>query len=359
MSALDLVRTELRQLRGYSSARMEASGGRVLLNANESPWPGIADPDGTLQRYPDAQQPADLVAGLADLYGVPAANVLVARGSDECIDLLTRATCRAGVDAVLVSPPTFAMYAVCAGIQGASVLNVPLDPARDFAPDFRRLREVALAETVKLVYVCTPNNPTGGIAPAEPVLALARELAGRALVVVDEAYAEFADAPSLAPRAAQPGNLVVLRTLSKAHALAGARVGALVADAGLVALLRRLLAPYPIAVPCARAALAALAPDALAATRLRVAAIRAERTRLAGAFARLPGVRAVFPSAANFLTARLDAASATYAALLAAGIVVRDVGGYPGLEDCLRFTIGTPGENDALLGVLARRERVA
>jgi len=359
MNVLDLVRPELRELRGYSSARMEASGGRVLLNANESPWPGVADPEGALQRYPDGQQPQPLVQRLASLYGVPAANLLVARGSDECIDLLTRATCRAGLDAVLVSPPTFAMYAVCAGIQGAAVLSVALDPARGFVPDFERLREVALAGPVKLVYVCTPNNPTGGIASIDAVLALAHELAGRALVVVDEAYAEFAAAPSLAPQAARNGNLAVLRTLSKAHALAGARIGALVADAGLIALLRRLLAPYPIAAPSARAAIAALAPDALAATRLRVAALKAERARMAQAFARLPGVREVYPSEANFVTVRLDAAAATYAALLAAGIVIRDVGGYPGLEGCLRFSIGTPGENDALLGVLARRERVA
>lgn len=359
MSALELVRPELRQVRGYSSARMEASGGKVLLNANESPWPGAADPEGLLHRYPEAQQPPLLLERLAALYGVAPAHVLAGRGSDECIDLLTRATCRAGIDAVLVSPPTFSMYAVCAEVQGAAVRSVPLDPTRDFAPDFERLRQAALAGPVKLVYVCTPNNPTGGIAPAEAVLALAQDLAGRALVVVDEAYAEFADAPSLAPRAARAGNLVVLRTLSKAHALAGARIGALVGDAELVALLRRLMAPYPIPVPCARAALAALAPDALAATRLRVAALKAERTRLASALPRLPGVRGVFPSQANFLTTRFDDAASAYGILRAAGIVVRDVGGYPGLGGCLRLTIGTPGENDALLGALARRERVA
>ncbi|MFN9793358.1 MAG: histidinol-phosphate transaminase [Pseudomonadota bacterium] len=358
MSLLDRARPELRALKGYSSARMEASGGRVLLNANESPWASAADHDGSLNRYPDPQ-PAALRERLAALYGVPADALLVGRGSDEAIDLLTRAFCRAGVDSVLVSPPTFGMYAVCAEVQGAAVIRVPLRAGDGFALDVDAVLAAVRPDT-KIVYVCTPNNPTGDLVPAADVRRLAAALEGRALVVVDEAYAEFADAPSFAAEAALAGgNLAVLRTLSKAHALAGARIGVLIADPAIIGLCRRIMAPYPLPQPCVLAAERALSPDALAATRLRVASLVRERERLRGDLPAIPGVREVFPSQANFLTVRLDDAANAYRALLARGIVLRDVSHYPGLADCLRISIGTPAENDAVLAALAATREAA
>lgn len=352
MSVLDRVRPELLALRGYSSARMEASGGRVLLNANESPWP---DPRG-LNRYPEPQ-PAALLARLAALYGVPVANVLAGRGSDEAIDLLTRAYCRAGVDAVAIAAPTFGMYAVCAAIQGARVLRVPLRRGTYEFPFAEVIAAVRGDDGAKLVYVCAPNNPTGSLPPRDDVLALARELAGRALVVVDEAYVEFAGRASLAPEAVKPGaNLVVLRTLSKAYGLAGARVGALIGDAALVALLRRLMAPYPLPAPSVAHALAALAPAAIDDVAARVAAAIGERQRLADALRASASVREVLPSAANFVTARFDDAAAVHRDCLARGIVLRDVSADPLLAGCLRISIGLPAENDALLALLATRE---
>ena len=255
MSVLDLARPEIRAMQPYSSARMEASGGRVLLNANESAWAPPGDHGLHCNRYPDPQ-PRELVDALAALYGVRPGQVLVGRGSDEAIDLLVRAFCRAGEDAIAIQPPTFGMYAVCAHVQGAQVLETPL--ADDFTLDVDALL-AALTPAVKLVFVCTPNNPTGQlIAPAQ-LEQLAQALAGRALLVVDEAYLEFADAASAATLLDRHEHLAVLRTLSKAWALAGARIGTLLANEAVIGLLRRIMAPYPLPRPCIALAMEALA----------------------------------------------------------------------------------------------------
>lgn len=352
MSMLARARPELLGLRGYSSARMEAARARVLLNANESAWPASGDAAAELQRYPEGRRPAVLLARMAAYYGVTAQAIAITRGSDDAIDVLTRAFCQAGRDAVVVMPPTFAMYAVCASIQGARVIEVPLEAGFALAP---AAVLAAVDERTKLVFACTPNNPTGGVLARSALLALADALRGHALLVVDEAYVEFAETPSLASEVAARENLAVLRTLSKAHALAGARVGALIAAPEIVTLLERLLPPYPLATPSARAAEAALAPAGLQATEGRIEATRRERVRLAEALAARPEVDAVLPSQANFLTVRWHEAGAIHERLLQRGIVVRDVSRYPGLEQCLRISIGRPDENDALLEALSGR----
>ncbi|WP_426664175.1 histidinol-phosphate transaminase [Rhodanobacter aciditrophus] len=349
MSVLDLARAEIRTLQPYSSARMEASGGQLLLNANESPWEPTGDGGMGCNRYPEPQ-PAALVDALTRLYGVRREQLLVGRGSDEAIDLLVRAFCRAGRDAILVQPPTFGMYAVCARIQDAGVIEVPL--RRDFTLDVDATL-AALTSAVKLVFVCTPNNPAGSVVPRADIERLAQALAGRALLVVDEAYVEFADEGSVAGLLDRYDNLAVLRTLSKAWALAGARVGCLLAHPDVVALLRRIMPPYPLPLPSVNAALLALSGWGQANARARVGIVRAERARLRAALARLPGVRDVLPSQANFLTARFDDAGAAYRRLFDAGIVVRDVRRYPGLGDALRITVGTPMENERVLAALA------
>ncbi len=351
MSVLDLARPELLALKPYSSARMEAGHAAVMLNANESPYPPFAGDTLELNRYPDPQ-PAALLDRLAQTYGVSAAQIFVGRGSDEAIDLLVRAFCRAGRDALLISPPTFGMYAVAAGVQGADVISVPLKPDRHFELDADALLAAADSQPVKLVFVCTPNNPTGGSVPAERVRGLATALVGRALVVVDEAYAEFSESPSLALSVAEFPNLVVLRTLSKAYGLAGARLGVLIASSEIIGLIRRIMAPYPVPTPCLAAALAAFAPEASAARAEHLAATCAERVRLAAALSAHPGVRHVWPSDANFVAFRVDDARATWRRLLDAGVIVRDVSHYLGLANCLRVSIGTPAENDAFLAAL-------
>jgi histidinol-phosphate aminotransferase len=354
MSIVAIARAEIRALQPYSSARMEASGGTVLLNANESPWPAMGAAAG-LNRYPDPQ-PAALVARMAQMYRVEPAQLLVGRGSDEAIDLLVRAFCAAGKDAIAICPPTFGMYAVSARIQGASVVEVPL--TRAFELDADALLASMTPQT-KLVFLCSPNNPTGGAVPLSVVTRIAKELTGRALVVVDEAYAEFAGNASAISLLAHCANVAVLRTLSKAYALAGARIGALIAAADVIALLRRIQAPYPLPVPCVEAALAALTPAAREETGGHVALSVRERERLAKLLTALPDVRTVLPSAANFLCVRFDNSTLTYRNLLDRGIVVRDVSAYPGLANCLRISIGTPQENASLLSALGAREEAA
>ena len=350
MNVLDLARPEIRALQPYSSARMEASGGQLLLNANESAWAPTGDSGTGCNRYPEPQ-PEALVDALTRLYGVRREQLLVGRGSDEAIDLLVRAFCRAGRDAILVQPPTFGMYAVCARIQDADVVEAPLRP--DFTLDVDATL-ATVTPAVKLVFVCTPNNPAGSVVPRADIERLARALAGRALLVVDEAYVEFADEGSVAALLDRHDNLAVLRTLSKAWALAGARVGCLLAHPDVVALLRRIMPPYPLPLPSVEAALLAISGWGQANARAHIDIVRAERARLRTALARLPGVRAVLPSQANFLTVRFDDAGAMYQRLFDAGIVVRDVRRYPGLDDALRITVGTPAENEQVLAALAR-----
>ena len=358
MSIVAIARPDIRALQPYSSARMEsplmeAGGGAVLLNANESPWPATS---GTgLNRYPDPQ-PVGLVARLAALYGVESGQVLAGRGSDEAIDLLVRAFCVAGEDAIAICPPTFGMYAVCARIQNAGVIEVALTRAFDLDADALL---AALTPQTKLVFLCSPNNPTARTVPLTMIARIARALTGRALVVIDEAYIEFAGSASAVSLLPHFANVAILRTLSKAHALAGARIGALIAPMDVISLLRHIQAPYPLPTPCVDAALAALSPAGRDEANARAAAIVRERERLVPALAALPQVRAVLPSAANFLCVRFANARATYRSLLDQGVVARDVGEYPGLTNCLRISIGTPQENARLLSVLSACEVAA
>lgn len=355
MSVLDLARADIRALTPYSSARMEASGGRVLLNANELPWAPAADAGDGLNRYPDPQ-PRALLQQLAALYGVKDDQILVGRGSDEAIDLLVRGFCRAGEDAILISPPTFGMYAVAAAIQGAAVVSAPL--ADGFRLDIDALLG-AMTPSVKLVFVCTPNNPCGNLVPFAMLERLAVALRGRALLVVDEAYLEFADARSAVELLGAHDHVAVLRTLSKAYGLAGARIGALLAAPAVIGLLRRIIAPYPLPATSVAAALQATSAAGVKEAQARIALVRDQRELLRAAFARMPDVLEVLPSSANFLCVRWRDAAAVYATLLRAGVVVRDVTRYPGLGGCLRVSVGTPEENGLLLATLSRREEAA
>lgn len=351
---IDLVREDLRAFAGYSSARSHKVDGSIWLNANESPWNNPADDGGDVRRYPQPQ-PEALRTALAGLYGVKPEQLLIGRGSDEAIDLLVRALCRAERDAVVIAPPVFGMYAVCARLQNAPIVEAPLIERNDaWVTDLAAIRDLAIARRAKLVFLCSPGNPTGELITLSAVRALAQSLAGRALVVVDEAYIEYADAPSAATLIDEYPNIAVLRTLSKLHALAGARIGCLLADPVLIEVLRRCQAPYPVPAPCAELALRALTPEAVAEADRRAAIVRTERERMFVALQALPGVRRVYRSAGNFLLARFDDAETAYRNLLAAGVVVRDMRATQGLGDALRITLGQPEENEAVFVALAQ-----
>ena len=348
-SPLALVREDLRDFAGYRSARTEKLDGRIWLNANESPWPNGADAAGTLRRYPDPQ-PQALRDALSALYGCAPGQLLAGRGSDEGIDLLVRAVCRPGGDAIVVTTPTFGMYAVSARLHGTRVIDVPLRE-RDGAwqCDFAAVADAAIGQGARLVFLCSPGNPSGALLPLDDIASLARTLDGRALVVVDEAYVEYADGPSAIGLLDRYRNVVVLRTLSKAHALAAARIGSVIADADLIEVLRRCQAPYPLPASCVEQALQALSADAVAITRARVQTVRAERDALLERLPSLPGIRRVYASQANFVLVRFDDAQTAFERLLAAGVVGRGMRAAPQLGDALRISPGTPGQNAARL----------
>jgi len=358
-SMLSLARADLQAFAGYSSARSSALVGDVWLNANESAWANPADVDGGARRYPDPQ-PAALRDRLAELYGCSSEQLLIGRGSDEAIDLLVRALCEPGRDAVVTTPPVFGMYAVCARLQNAPLIEVPLvDQGDALVADIDAVIAAALSGNAKLVFLCSPSNPAGSVITLAEIERVATALQGRALVVVDEAYGEYAEQPSATTLLSRYENIAVLRTLSKAHALAAARIGSLIADAALIQLLRRCQAPYPVPAPCAELALAGLGAESLAVTTRRIAQIKAERTRLQSGLAALPGVVRVYPSQGNYLLVRFADAQGAFDALLAAGVVVRDQRAAPQLGDALRITLGSPEQNDRVLAALMARRAAA
>ena len=341
---LALARPDILALKAYSHASWDPAFDR--LHANELPWRAETDRSrGGLNRYPEPH-PHELAAALAALYGVPEANLLPGRGSDESIDLVVRAFCRAGVDNVIICPPTFGMYAVAARIQGAIVREVPLLKDRGYALDVEGVLAACDANT-KIVFLCSPNNPTGNAMDPAAIETLLTTLATRALVVVDEAYVEFSGAPSLAASLAEYPNLVVLRTLSKAFGLAGARVGSLIASAPIVELLGKVIPPYSIPQLTIEAVLATLAAPQVIIQRERVAQVRAERERMKVALADKSSVRRVWPSVANFLLVDFADPEATLAAARAAKLLIRDMrAAAPG---SLRISVGTPEQNDRLI----------
>jgi histidinol-phosphate aminotransferase len=346
---LDLARQDLVGLKPYQHAVWEPALER--LHANELPWRGVGDNSASgLNRYPEPQ-PRLLVQRLAQLYGVAVERVLVGRGSDEAIDLLVRGFCRAEHDRIMICPPTFGMYKVAANIQGAGIVEVPLDRERGFALDEAAILD-RWASGTKILFLCSPNNPTGNLHDVGVVERLCARLVGKAVVVVDEAYTEFSSATSLSTALDRHSNLVVLRTLSKAHALAGARCGTLLGDPALVDLLRRMIAPYAIPALTIEAALHALETPQQVISHARRELIIAERARLAAALVQLAAVAKVWPSAANFLLIECRDPELSFRAALAAGLLVRDVRSYFGLARHLRITVGTPEQNDRLLRAL-------
>ncbi|MEO5626108.1 MAG: aminotransferase class I/II-fold pyridoxal phosphate-dependent enzyme, partial [Dokdonella sp.] len=274
------------------------------------------------------------------------------RGSDEAIDLLLRAFCRAGRDNVVAFAPTFGMYRIGSALQGADYRALALDADDDFALAPEQLLALCDDDT-KLVIVCSPNNPSGTLYPGDVIEALAAKLTGRSLLLVDEAYVEFAGVASASALIERHANVAVLRTLSKAHALAGERIGTLIAREDIIELIGRIAAPYPLPTQSVRAGLAALDTKVLTRTQECIGILIGERERVARTLAASPFVRKIWPSAANFLLVRFDDSQTAFERLLAAGILVRDFSTQPGLANCLRITIGKPEENDALLAALA------
>ena len=344
----DLACPHLADLTPYQSARRIGGSGDVWLNANESPFPRepVAMDVSEYHRYPDTG-PAQVQAAYARYAGLDPAQVLALRGADEAIDLLVRGYCRAGRDRILLCGPTYGMYAICAQVQEAGVVDVPL--RGDDSLDLDAIRAV---EDVRVVFLCHPNNPTGNALAAGDLEAVINHFAGRALVVVDEAYIEFCPERTVLPSLAEHEHLVVVRTLSKAFGLAGVHVGFLLANGAVMDTMRKIVAPYPLADPCAQIALHALSDEGIARMRREVDELAAERDRFAAALTGLACVSAVRPSETNFVTATFRDVDSVWAALLADGIVARRLP-HPRLAGAIRFTIGSAADMQRVLKALA------
>ena len=350
---LDLARPELKSLIPYTPGRYEP--GSVRLNANESPYraPGDATARG-LNRYPPPR-PDALQIRLAENYGVAPEELLVTRGSSEAIDVLIRAFCAARRDAVIICPPTFDMYRLYAGIQGADLIEVPLlraeEPSKDFSLDTDNVI-AALNDRTKLVFICSPNNPTGLSMDPADVESICRAAHGRALVVLDEAYMEFSFGTDF-EELRQRHDVVRLRTLSKFVSLAGVRCGALIAAPRLIEFLGNVLPPYTFPTPSIELVLEALSADSLDVSNERITVLRSERARLAEALAAVPEITRVWPSDGNFILVETHDANLFAESARRAGILVRTFAGHTGLHNCVRITVGRPDQNDLLLAAVA------
>ena len=342
-SISNLARDSVKALVPYASARLSMSGGSVWLNANENALAPEYQLNGSFNRYPDCQPPA-LIAAYAAYAGITPDQVLVSRGADEGIELLIRSFCEPGVDNIVICPPTYGMYAISAQSNQVGRTVVPL--TAELTLDVAAIKH---SEQTKLVFICSPNNPTGDLIPREQIIELLEFYRDKALVVVDEAYIEFVPAASTADLMAQYPNLVVLRTLSKAFALAGLRCGFTLASPDVISALKKMIAPYPIAAPVADIATQALSASGQQRMRQSVQIInelRAEFCRFAGS---LPQVRRVFNSNANYVLLGVDDAAAWVTGIAAQGILIRNQSSQLGLArlgcpQVVRVSIGSPAE---------------
>jgi histidinol-phosphate aminotransferase len=350
-----LARPEIVAMKPYESARKSAASDGILLNANEAPFTHVDEPEWqrlSLNRYPQPQ-PALLISRLAELYAVAESRVLVTRGSDEGIDLLTRVFCRSGQDAIVECSPCFGMYRIAATIQGARVIDVPRQAEKGFQIDFSALLQVIGEQpAVRIVFLTSPNNPTGdliGRAQLEQVLEACED---RALVVMDEAYIEFCEAGSACDLVDQWPQLVVLRTLSKAWAAAGIRCGVVIADPAVIGLLQRVIAPYPLPATVIDAALRAISGDAIRRQREFVKTVRAGKADLLNFLSKCNWIDEVMESEANFILMRVPDADDLVKWCAGRGIRIRNFNTQAQLEGCVRLTIGSSTEMAALKSAL-------
>ncbi|MBF7956045.1 histidinol-phosphate transaminase [Rahnella victoriana] len=348
LSVQALARKNVQELTPYQSARRLGGNGDVWLNANEYALaPQFELTQQTFNRYPECQ-PALVINRYAAYAGVDPEQVLVSRGADEGIELLIRAFCEPGKDAILYCPPTYGMYSVSAetiGVEGRTVAA-----KTDWSLDLPAI-EAAL-DDVKLVYVCSPNNPTGNIIDADEIRAVLEMTRGRAIVAVDEAYIEFCPQATVSGWLQEYPHLAVLRTLSKAFALAGLRCGFTLANSELIGLLMKVIAPYPLSTPVADIAAQALSPEGLAVMRQRVAEVTNNREWLIAELEQCACVEEAFASDTNYVLARFSASSAVFKNLWDQGIILRDQNKQPGLSGCLRITIGTREELQRVITAL-------
>ena len=340
MNLNNLIRKNIKAMKPYSSARDEfkdLKADMVFLDANENPF------ETTLNRYPDPQQTAlkELISKQKEL---PIHQVLLGNGSDEVLDIIVRAFCEPNQDSILTLPPTYGMYGVLAQLNSIENIEVPL--SKDFNINVDQVLKQVKPRT-KLLFICSPNNPSGNIMDVNAVTRLLKAFDG--LVVIDEAYIDFTTIESWTQRLNAFPNLMVTQTLSKAYGLAGIRLGTCYASKEIIAVLNKIKPPYNINSLTQQAAIEALQNNEVSE---QVSSILREREKLANALASCFFVKKIYPSDANFILIKVDDANKRYDELLRHGIVIRNRTTQLGCENCLRISVGTPAENKQLLTLL-------
>lgn len=339
----NLIRPELRDIKPYTvSSRLKGT----WLNANESPW------ESNLNRYP-SKVPSRLMTQLAEIYQVRASQLLLTRGSDEGIDILVRLFCRPYQDAIMIFPPTFSMYQQSARLQAATCIEVPLCIENNYQLDFAKITKSLTPET-KIISVCSPNNPTGNLIPVDDMMKLLNMVNEKAIVMIDEAYIEFAEQRSMTQVINQWPNLVVLRTLSKAYGLAGLRCGVVIAQAPLIEKLRLMLPPYPFSNLTLETLLQATSAKSRQRMLDNIHYLNEQKRIMAQALGKFDFVKKIYTSDANFLLIQVNNTQFILKYFEENGIYVRDLSSEKGLRDCFRLTIGLAEQNQQVLAVLQK-----
>lgn len=341
MSIQNLIRPSIKALKPYSSARDEFQGvpaDMVFLDANENPF------ENGVNRYPDPHQ-NKLKSILSDIKGIPTQNMLLGNGSDEVLDLIFRVFCEPNKDNVIILPPTYGMYEVLANLNAIETIKVPLSDS--FQPKVDAVLNETNANS-KLLFLCSPNNPTGNSFSLSDVEHLIKEFQG--IVIIDEAYIDFSSQQSWLNRLKEFPNLIVTQTLSKAYGMAGIRLGICYASTEIISVLNTIKPPYNVNELTQQKAIENLNKKELAANQ--IADILKERNNLITELKTIGFVLKIYPSDANFLLIQVDNANKRYNQLINQGIVIRNRTTQPGCKDCLRITVGTGSENKKLIRVL-------
>lgn len=341
MNIQDLLRPTIKALKPYSSARDEFQGATdnmVFLDANENPY------NNGVNRYPDPQQ-GDLKKIISKIKGIATKNILLGNGSDEVLDLLFRAFCEPNIDNIITLPPTYGMYSVLANINAIGINTVQLDA--NFQPQVSKILELANAQS-KILFLCSPNNPTGNSFTTASIEALLNGFKG--IVVIDEAYIDFSEQKSWITRLEEFPNLIVTQTLSKAYGMAGIRLGICYASTAIISVLNTIKPPYNVNTLTQNKAIELLTDKDLAPQQIQT--ILQERTVLIKELETIRFVSKTYHSDANFVLAKVDNATMRYNQLIEKGIVIRNRTTQPGCENTLRFTVGTAQENKILIDTL-------
>lgn len=346
----NLIRNDLKNFKAYASARKEAGYVDVLLNANECAWPNTLYPD--LHRYPD-QQPKKATELLSQFYCVEPEQLLLSRGSDEAIELLIRLFCEPGKESIILCPPTFGMYEVCATLQAIKTIEIPLLAENDFALDVEGIIN-AWNPKVKIVFLCSPNNPTGNLVGANTIQQLCQALKNKCIIVVDEAYVEYAREKSVSRFINTYDNLVVLRTLSKVFGLAGARCGIALSNKTLIQNLLSVMAPYPIPRMITEIIENNFQKDRLAQLYQNIEQTRLLRDQLVEQLKLFSFIDEVRSTEANFVLIKLKNPKLFLNYCESNNILLRDMSSKISLANTIRISIGSKKDTDQLLNCMRR-----